>query len=60
MLVKESDTVTLLIISVIFRYFQLNFLFPVFLSDMNQEPITTHVFVTLCILNFVLVWFRSF
>ena len=36
MLVKESGTVTLLIISVVFQYFQLNFLFPSFLPDMNQ------------------------
>ena len=36
MLVKGSDTVTLLIISVVLRYFQLNFLFPTFLADINQ------------------------
>ena len=36
MLVKGSDTVTLLIISVVFRYFQLNSLFPTFLPDINQ------------------------
>ena len=36
MLVKESDTVTLLFIFVVFRYFQPNFLFPTFPPDMNQ------------------------
>ena len=36
MLVKESDTVTLLIISAVFQYFQLHFLFPIFLPNMNQ------------------------
>ena len=39
MLVKESDTVTLLIISVVFQYFQLNFLFPTFLPGMNQPMV---------------------
>ena len=52
-----GDAVTLLIISVVFRYLQLhvNFLFPTFLPDIKS----TYVFVMFCILIF-LVWFCSF
>ena len=55
LLAKESDTVTLLIISVVFQYFQLNFLFPTFLPDMNQP-----MFCNTLYFKFFGVWFCYF
>ena len=59
MLVKGSDTITLLIISVVFRYFHLNSLFPTFLPDMNQ-PMFCNALYFKFLGGLVLFFFLSF